>query len=161
MECLTCEDTTAYGDRDVSMLAQRDGHVYDPPPFPSDRKLRQAVMALEVLALNEGQPVQLRRDARVLKYWLCYEHLDDNDKDWTWVVEHLAPSDKYVTHVLKTAMDIMPEPAEHDLNVLLWFSLVKLEINDCWDDHQQCGASPPPDVLQATTVSATVNGTVK
>ena len=110
--------------------------VYDPPPFPSDRKLRQAVMALEVLALNEGQPVQLRRDARVLKYWLCYENLDDNDKDWTWVVEHLAPRDKYVTHVLKTAMDIMPEPAEHDLNVLLWFSLVKLEINYCWDDHQ-------------------------
>ena len=52
------------------------------------------------------------------------------------MVEHLAPSDKYVTHVLKTAMDIMPEPAEHDLNVLLWFSLVKLEINYCWDDHQ-------------------------
>uniref|UniRef100_A0A6U2F0E4 Uncharacterized protein n=1 Tax=Chlamydomonas euryale TaxID=1486919 RepID=A0A6U2F0E4_9CHLO len=111
--------------------------VYDPPPFPCDRKLREAVLALEVLALDEGQPDQLRRDARLLKYWLCYEHLDDDDKDWTWVVEHFAPSDKYATYILKTAMDIAPEPGDHDLNVLLWFRLVKLEINDCWDDHQQ------------------------
>jgi hypothetical protein len=109
--------------------------------------------------LDEGQPDELRRDARILKYWLCYEHLDDDEKDWTWVVEHIAPSDKYLTHVLKTAMDVAPEPAEHDLNVLLWFKLVKLEINDCWDDHQQGGkpadgcSSSPPDVLQATMVS--------
>ena len=107
------------------------------PPFPCDRKLRQAVLALDVLALDEGQPDQLRRDACVLKDRL----VDDGNTDWTWVVEHLAPSDKYATHLLKTAMDITPEPPEHDINVLLWFRLVKLEINDCWNDHLQAQVS--------------------
>jgi hypothetical protein len=90
-----------------------------------------------VLALDERQPDELRRDARVLKYWLCSENLEDDDKDWAWVAEHLAPSDRYVTHVIKTAMDVTPEPPEHDLNVLLWYHLVKLDMKDCWDDHQQ------------------------
>ena len=121
-----------------------DGEPYAPPPFPCDRLLRQAVLALEVLALDERQPDELRRDARVLKYWLCYENLEDDDKDWVWVAEHLAPSDRYVTHVLKTAMDVTPEPPEHDLNVLLWYHLVKLDMKDCWDDHQQ--AVPPVGV---------------
>jgi hypothetical protein len=94
-------------------------------------------MALEVLALDERQPDELRRDARVLRYWLCYEHFEDDDKDWAWVADHLAPSDRYVTLVIKTAMDIAPEPAWNDWNVLLWYRLVKLDINDCWDDHQQ------------------------
>ena len=106
-----------------------------PPPNPSDRKLRQAIFALEVLALDESQPDELRRDALLLQNWPCNEHHDDNDKDWTWVVEQLAPSDKHATYVLKTAMDVTPEPDEDNINVLLWFRLVKLEINDCWNDH--------------------------
>ena len=31
-----------------------------------------------------------------------------------------------VTYVLKTAMDVTPEPDENNINVLLWFRLVKL-----------------------------------
>jgi hypothetical protein len=132
--------------------------IYDPPPNPSDRKLCEAVLALEALALDEAQPSQLRRDARVLKYWLCYLHLDEDDKDWTWVVEHFAPSDKYATYVLKTAMDVVHEPDEHSLNSLLWFRLVKLEINDCWDDHQQvCATASHPPLEGCTSHAATVS----
>ena len=115
----------------------------DRSPFPSDRKLCQAVLALKELASDEGRPAQLRRDASSLKYWLCYMHAKDDDNDWTWVVEQFAPSDKYATYVLKTAMDVAPEPDEYDLNVLLWFRLVKLEINDCWDDHGGGGKAAP------------------
>ena len=133
--------------------------VYDPPPSPHDRKLKQAIFALEVLASNESQPDELRRDARLLQYWLCYEHLDDDDKDWTWVVEHLAPSDKHVTYVLKTAMDVTPEPDEDNINVLLWFRLVKLEINDCWNDHHADGAGSTGSIGESFAAQQAAGGT--
>ena len=126
-----------------------------PPPNPSDRKLRQAIFALEVLALDESQPDELSRDALLLQNWLCNEHHDDNDKDWTWVVEHLAPSDKHATYVLKTAMDVTPEPDENDINVLLWFRLVKLEIDDCWNDHHADGATVDVALVRGTGVEGT------
>ena len=136
----------AFANPDASVWRQCPSAATDRSPFPSDRKLRQAVLALKVLASDEGQPDQLRRDARSLKYWLCTHANDCEDADaddWTWVLEHFAPNDEYATFVLKTAMDVAPEPDEHDLNVLLWFRLVKLEINDCWDDHHIIKAMQP------------------
>ena len=110
--------------------------VHEHPPFPSDRRLAQAVMALEGLALDEQWPDSMRRDARLCEYNLCYEHANNTEKDWTWVVEDLAPKDKYITFLIKSAMDVSAEPVDDaDLNVLAMWRLVKLEINDCWADH--------------------------
>lgn len=111
--------------------------LYDHPPFPSDRRLAQAILALESLALNEQQPDQLRRDARLLKYHLCYEHESDDDKDWTWVVEEVAPTDRYITYLLKSALDASPDPSGSDLYKLAMWRLVKLDINDCWDIYHR------------------------
>jgi hypothetical protein len=136
--CTRAARDLALKGRVVPCLGTADGELYAPPPFPGDRWLRLAVFALEVLILDEGQPLELRRDARVLKYWLCYEHFDDSEKDWTWVVEHLAHGDKYVTHVIKTAMDVAPNPDG-------WYYLANVEIDDCWDDHMQGRDLPVED----------------
>lgn len=109
--------------------------MYDPPPFPSDGRLATVILALEALALDEQQPDQLRQDARLLEYSLCYEHESDDDRDWTWVVDEVAPRDNYIAYLLKSSLDASPEPSGSDLNILAMWRLVTKDINDCWDYH--------------------------
>ncbi len=100
-----------------------------PAPAPADKRLKVIVLALDMLAGDENQPLQIRRDARLIKYFLCFEHKDDDEKDWSWVIEKLAPEDSYLKFVLKKALDVMPEP--DCKNLLLLYKLVKADISDC------------------------------
>jgi hypothetical protein len=77
--------------------------------------------------LNENQDDSIRVKARLCKYDICYQHIDD-DKDWD---DFLEDGDKEQLALLKLALNVTSEP--DDLNRLLSFKTVKEDF-----EHSTC-----------------------
>ena len=89
-------------------IAAAEGALqYEHPSVLSDGLLAAAVFALERFALDEAQPVELRRDARLYQYSLCHAHEDDGANDWSWVCEQ---RDRRLFGILAGAFALEPRP---------------------------------------------------
>ena len=115
---------------------------YEDPPLPADRLLGAVILALERFALDESQPMELRRDARLYQYSLGYAHQDDGAKDWSWVCEQ---HDRHLFRILAVAFALEPRPDDG------YFRVAEAGFLDAMDDiAEEEEAATVGKILDAT-----------